>query len=242
MKRTSLIFFAVLPLFLGAGCVSSGKVLVAQKDPIALVSIVSNGDINWEGEDSTDPGRAGPLTNRTLRQNPELTIVTNADELIVTAETLFRNAVNNSGAINLAEKEPVVNSRAYGNARENAVQIFDEMATPPGYRLINFRDKNFPPALAEETGIQRCMFVEFDLTREMASGIGKNGSCRAKVEMKVFVLDARGKKLYEKVHSLSSLDAIKVSNGAYLESELLGLFEPTITELCGEFLSQLMNS
>lgn len=239
MKKTGLIFFVVLAVFLGAGCASSGKVLLAQKEPIALVSIVSNGDVNWTGEEPTIPGRAGPLTQRTLRSDPELTIVTNTGEYVGAAEALFRNAVNNSNLITLADKGTVLASRAYGNARENKYQIYEEMTKPAGYRYIDFRDKAFPAALAEETGIERCMFVEFECTKVMAGGLGKNGNCKAGVKMKVFVLDAQGKKLYEKVRSLSSLDTIRVSNGAYSESELMYLFEATITELCGEFVRQL---
>ena len=239
LKRTgSVLLFALLP-FIAAGCASSAKAVFAQRDPIALVSVTSNGDINWQGEESTNPNTASPLSNRALRTDEDLTLVTSADELINTAEIIIRDKFSFSQQINLAEKETVLLSRAYRNADQNRYQIYDKDVKPEAYEFIDYRDKNFPPALAAETGIQRCMFVEFDFTKVIARGMGKNGNFRANVEMKVFVLDAEGKTLYSKAVSVKSLDTIKVSYRAYSQTGIIELFESTIDDVCDEFLNKL---
>ena len=229
---------ALLPI-IAAGCASSGKAVFAQMEPIALVSVVSNGDINWQGEASTNPNTASPLSNRILRSDEDLALVTSADELINTAEKIIRDKFAVSQQVILAEKEAVLFSRAYRNAGLNKIQAYDKDAKPEAYEFIDRRDKGFPAALAAEIGIQRSMFVEFNFTKVLAKGMKTIGSCRANVEMKVFVLDAAGKTLYSKTFSIKSLDTIKVSYGVYSQTGLLELFESAISDVCDEFLYKL---
>jgi len=244
MKKTGFVFLAAALISLGTGCLSAGKAaLLAQKDPIALVSIVSNQDINWKDEGSTDPNTAGLLQKRALRADTDMAIITGADELINTADGLIREALTNSGVINLAEKETVLNSQAYANARLNRFQVSrsQDILKPNNYRYIDIGDKKFPQALESETGIQRSMFVELNFTKSMATGIGKIGSCRANVDMTVTILDALGKTLYKTTVSVGSSDSIKVSNAVYSQSGMIGLLESAITDACDEFLDNLQN-
>jgi hypothetical protein len=101
MKRVAFILlFAGLACL--AGCVSSGEFILEEKSPIALVSVVSNWDINRKEEESINPRSVTTSTRRTLRADPELAIVSNAEELINTAETLFRDTIAGSKLISLA--------------------------------------------------------------------------------------------------------------------------------------------
>jgi len=239
LKKAGLVLFPAFLLCMVAGCASSGKAVFAQREPIALVSVVSNGDINWKGEASTKPNAASPLSNRALRSGEDMALVTSADELINTAEKIIRDKFSFSQQVNLAEKETVLFSQAYRTAALNKNQVYNKDSKPEAYGFIDYRDKNFPPALASETGIQRSMFVEFKFTTVIARGMGKNGNFRADVEMKVFVLDAGGKTLYSKTVSLKSQDTIKVSYGVYSQTGLMGLFESAIDDACDEFLYRL---
>ena len=239
MKKANFILIAVFLILSGTGCVSSGKAIIEQKDPIALVSVVSNWDINWKGEEPTNPNVFSIIGNRTLQGDPDMTLVSYADELINTAEMLFRNAINASPIMNLAEKEAVLSSRAYREARTNE-PARNTRVKPDGYRFVNSRDRNFPAALASETGIQRVMFIEFDFTKSIFSGIGKiNGECRAEMDMNVLIKDSTGKTLYNKKFSSWSRSTIKVTGGVYSHTGLMELFEEAITNACNDFLSQL---
>ena len=109
---------------LGAGCASSGKAaLLEQREPVALVSVVSNWDINWKGEESVKPTQAGPFARRVLRRDSDMTVVSDADELIETAETLIRNIMPGTGVIHFAEKEKLFLSGAYRDALLNKRHI-----------------------------------------------------------------------------------------------------------------------
>jgi len=239
LKRAAKVLFSALLPLIVAACASSGKAVFAQREPIALVSVTSNGDINWHGEESTNPNAASPLSNRALRTDEDLTLVTSADGLINTAEEIIWEKFSASQQVNLAEKGTVLFSRAYQNAGINKIQLYNKDAKPDAYAFIDRRDKGFPPALAAETGIQRSMFVEFGFTKVLAKGLKMTGSCRANVEMKVFVLDAGGKTLYSKTFSVKSVDTIKVSLGVYSQTGLLELFDSAINDVCDEFLYQL---
>ena len=241
MKRAAFVLLVVSVAFLGAGCVTSSAALTSQRDPIALVSMVSNWDINWKGEDSINPNSTGILSSRALRDDPDMTIVSNADELINTAETLFRSALANSPLINLAEKEAVFSSRAYQEARLNNPQINNNRRKPADYRFVNSRDKIFPAALAGETGIQRSLYVEYNFTKGMTGGFGKNGNFRAELAMSIAILDNKGKTIYRKTFSSWSDSTIRVSGAAYSNSGLMEIFESAITRACQDFLYQLEN-
>ncbi|MDR1804065.1 MAG: hypothetical protein LBQ94_10725 [Treponema sp.] len=235
MKKAILFFTAAIFILSGTGCASSGKAITEQKDPIALVSVISNRDINWKGEGPTNPNGFSLFGNSTLRGDPDMTLVSYADELISTAETLFRNAIDASTLINLADKETALSSRAYQEARANE-PARNLVVKPADYRFVNFRDKNFPAALAGEKSIQRIMFVEFDFTKSMYSGVGKNGECRADVDMNIIVLDSSGKTLYNKTFSSWSRSTIRVTGGVYSQTGILELFEEAINEACAALL------
>jgi hypothetical protein len=143
-----------------------------------------------------------------------------------------------SPLMTLAAKEMVLNSGSYRNAKTNQQQERQKYVKADGYRLVDYRDKNFSNALAGETGIQRSMFVEFNFTKNMTSGFGKNGNCRAEATMTVLVNNEQGKTIYKNSFSSWSISTVKVSSGTYSQSELLELFEPVIKDLCQEFLAQ----
>ena len=244
MKKAGLVFLSACLVYLAAGCASAGKAVAAQKDLIALVSVVSNRDINWQGEDPINPNVIGPLARRALRAGEGLTIVSNTEELINTAEKIFRDTMAEQGLINLADKETVLGSQAYQGAKLNKYQLSQdqnqEKVKAAGYRYIDYRDTDFPAALLAETGIQRCMFVEFNFTKVMASGFGKNGNFRAQMDMNVTIQDVEGKVIFRKIYpSITSTDTIKVSSGVYSQSELINLFNSVISGGCGEFLNDL---
>lgn len=237
MKRTVFILIAAGFVLSGVGCASSGKtVLLAQKDPIALVSVISNEDINWQGEASTNPESLGPLVKRKLRNEPEMAAITKANELINTAEFMLRSAVNASGRFSLAERETVLNSSAYQNAKERKFPN-REMVTPDNFRFVDVRDKNLPAALAAETGLKRFMYVEFNFTKMLFTGISFIGSCRPDVEMNVVIVDAGRKTIYRKAVSSLSTSGTRTVNGVYNQAELLELFHEAIDGVLFDFFS-----
>ena len=240
MKKTGFTLLALSLMLGAASCVSPGRAAVlADFQPIALVSVVSNWDINWHGEEAVNPGFISAGARRSLHENPDLAIVLNAEELINTAENLVRGIMPLSGLIIFAEPESVFLSAAYSEAPLNRRRMNHPYVVPQAYRLIDPRNRNFPAALAEETGIQRSMFVEFNFTKAMRSGIGRSGQAGANVDMRVLIVDAGGRTLFSRTFTALSRGTIGVSSGMYSRSGLIALLEAAISDACYNFLDHL---
>ncbi|MDR3168066.1 MAG: hypothetical protein LBT93_08985, partial [Treponema sp.] len=119
------------------------------------------------------------------------------------------------------------------------IQKNNNLITADGYRLVYYRDKNFPANMAKETGIQGYMFIAFDFTKNMASGIGKSGTFRARLDMAVTIINTEGKTIYSKIFTVSPYDRISVSGGAYYHEELMDLFQIALAEACDQLITDL---
>ena len=240
MKKAGFVLFIAVLILLGTGCATAGRDEFLS-EPIALVAVVSNWDINWKGEEAVNPNLFGAPTRRALRADPDLALKTNADELIVTAERIFRDTVTSmsGGLVMLADRDKVISSRAYQNAEIDSRRMNRQHSIPPDHRLIGPRNRNFPQDFANETGIHRVMFVDFTFTKEMRSGFGKTGQCGVNVEMRVQVLDNGGRRMYQRTFDVRGRGTIGVSGGLYSRSELLTLFESAISDAVFDFLDHL---
>jgi hypothetical protein len=224
------------------GCATAGKAALQGKAPIALVSVISNNDINWEGEKPTHPDEL-LFSKKKLRADPDKTGISSAEDLIVKADEIFIEVMAGSGFVNLADPGTVLLSKAYAGAAEDrniALKLKSgEMVKPSQYRNVFYRDKNFAESLALETGITSTLYLEFNFTKSFAGGIAKTGNCRALVTMTVKLVDSHGKTIYTKEFNAGSDNTIRAVLGVYSESELFKLFESTIEEVCYMFLDDL---
>jgi hypothetical protein len=212
--------------------------------PIAIVSITGNRDINWEGEEETMEKSAADLFRRAVRANRDDTLVikSSADELINTADEIIRQELDAAGAPGPAERDMVLNSRAYLGAEEKNEYQTSGLVTAEGYRFLDYRDKVFPPQFSAETGLGTLLFVEFGFTKAMGNGIGKNGRCRANVVMTLIGLNPQGKVIFRRSYVGSSYNSIEVKAGVYSHPGLMGLFDETIRTVCYNFAEDIMGA
>jgi hypothetical protein len=244
MKKYGLICFILMGLCLCTGCASLLKKDLSSIVPVAVVSVVSNYDINWYGEgpslSSSVADSTGRFIRRTLRRDDTTAVkISKADALIDEADVILRDMTSETGDAIFMEKSDVLAARAYAGAEINKRQENDEeIVKAEGYRFINYRDKAFAADLAAETGAGSAMYVTFEFTKVMASGIGKTGTLRAQVSMGVVIISAAGKTLYNRTHVITSAGKIPVSGGTYQEDELMDLLRSAIFDACDDFLSQ----
>ena len=238
--RKTIFLLTVIILLTASGCASTRKGEIFSEAPIALVSLVSNFDINWKGEEPiSHTTTTGDAIRRMMRADEDWVIFTRADLIIEETEQTIRNLLENSPFITLAPKDQVFGSRSYNEARLNRVQENDEMIMPEGYRLIFHRDNNFFPAFARETGIERTLFITLDLTKAMSSGFAKNGNFRALVDMSVVLKNERGRTIFSRVYSVRSQGQTRTTSGAYSQEELLDLVRSAIYDASSAFLDSL---
>jgi hypothetical protein len=206
--------------------------------------VISNYDINWDGEgpslQRSLATNTGAFVKKALRRNNQETKVriSKADDLINEADLLLRGITADAGIAAFAAKDAVISSRAYAGARINPRQDNEDTVAAEGYRFVYFRDKAFPENLARETGAGSLMFVTFTFTKFMASGVAKNGALRAKVDMNVQIISAAGKNVFNRSFNLTSSEKIPVSGGFYEEPDMMQLFHSAVSDVCYEFIAQ----
>jgi hypothetical protein len=234
MKRLGF-FVAIGGLLILSGCYTLDKTKdFTPYNPVGIVSVVSNYDINWMGEAATVSSPVSNFLRKTVggKTDETLTVISKADTLINDAELSIREIIGGSGAVVFMDKDTVLNAASYLEAPEIRRT---EIAKANGYRFIDYRNKKAAAKIAGETGMQALMFVNFTFTKEMASGVGKNGDFRANVVMNVTVTDKTGKMLYYKNFNTSSRK-MHVSWGKYSHDELMDIFKPAIADACHLFL------
>jgi hypothetical protein len=128
---------------------------------------------------------------------------------------------------------------SYSEEKWEKGQIRRAMIAPDGYKIIDYREKPFAAKLAGETGVQSLMYVTFDITKEMATGIGKNGYFRANVVMQVIMTDIQGKVIYRKNFIAHSSGRAGVSMGSYDHEDLLEIARLAVEDACYIFLNAL---
>ncbi|AEF85730.1 hypothetical protein TREPR_0138 [Treponema primitia ZAS-2] len=230
---------AILAAVLCTGCASLGP----WKDknfsfdvPMGIVAVVSNYNIYWDDEDPTSSDRPGK------NENPEKTKISRADVLIEDAEAILRQTFVDLGVSNIVPKEKILESQAYKNAPLLRAWKNKNTLSATGYRPINYKDKNFAAALAAETEIKAGLYISFDFSKVMASGMGKSGTFRTQVNMKVIIVDERGKIVYNKNRLVISDDKIRVALRVFNQEELLDLFRSTLANACYLFLQEFVST
>jgi hypothetical protein len=235
--RNPIATFAVTLMITGfcAGCAGFGyqrETDLSAHLPLGVVTVLSNYNIYWEDEDPGSSNR--PKKNET----PGKTRISRADILVSDAEAILQQSFADAGITALVPKSAIIGSQAYRNARRRRGWNNKKTVLAEGYEPVNYGDKDFAAALAEETGVKAGLYVIFDFSKAMASGIGKSGTFRAQVYMKVVVVDAAGKILYKRDRFVTSGDRIPVSFRYFNQDELIDLFRSTIANACYLFIHE----
>jgi hypothetical protein len=245
--KNLITFIAAFCVLAGCATIRGGRDL-ASYSPVSIVSVTSNYDINWDGEgpslERSLVTSTGAFVKRALRGGNQETRVriSKADELINEADLILRGIAADSGIAVFTGKDDVISSRAYADAKINPQQDNEDTVAAEGYRFVYFRDKAFPENMARETGAGSVMFVTFSFTKAVASGVARNGTMRAKIDINVRIISAAGKTIFNRSFNLTSSDKIPVSGGYYEEPDLMQLFRSAVSDVCYEFVAQFKST
>lgn len=239
INTLKLVGIAAL-IFLLPGCASSSKGRdFSPYAPMGLAMVASNYDINWVGEVTyNSSGSVSDFIRRSLglKTEKDKVRISRADDLINEADTLLREILTKAEIFRLEDKDRLLNTASYAGVKSVQPPNTPEMIFADAYRFINYRNKDFPGEIARETGIQSILYITFKFSKEMISGIGKSGKCRARVIMTATLVNPAGKIIYNKDFETHSYDKIEVKDGAYSQDELMELFKEPIGEACYRFV------
>jgi hypothetical protein len=240
MQKLGII---VIVICLLTGCATM-KGDLSSYQPTAIVSVMSYGMINWEGEgDSIDGVASDFIRENFFGKRTEGKVTTSsADELIEEAAAIMYDTLSYSGIASIVPPSDVLETPAYFRAETNTRAEAEGNVKPMAYKFINNADQDLAVSLAQEEGIKSTMYLDFTFNKKIANGIGKNGSMVAQVIMRVTLLDETGKKIYFKSHEYWSTNRTEVASGAYNEEELMGLFRETLYDAASDLVNVMSNN
>jgi hypothetical protein len=209
--------------------------------PAALVGISADGDIGWAGEEKKNPGLLGLAINKaaSTEKNKELSaLLSRADGLISDAEGVLLQKLR-ANNFSLVDKDMVLGSAAYKNAKTAPLAGHADLMQPEGYRFINQRDANFVRGFTAETGAKGTLYVYFNFYKTMVNGLGKNGTMTAMVTMNVLLYDSAGKLFFNKAYTGKGKDTIPVVLSVYDYTRFMDLIPAVIDNVCGVFAAEM---
>jgi hypothetical protein len=201
-------------------------------EPTAIVSIMSNKVINWEGEEERVEGVGDSFIRNIIlpKQTANKVTQSTADELIEEAATIMFDSLTLAEIATIVPPADVLETQAYFRAKPNMRVDSGDYVKPMAYKFINNADKDLAINLAQEEGIKSTLYLDFTFNKKLANSFMKSGTMIAQVIMRVTLLDENGKKLYFKSHEYWSPNKIEVVSAAYVEDELMELFREALYE------------
>ena len=244
MKIKNLpLCIAALSLLLFSACASFRTRDFSSHAPLALVTVVSNQDIYWLGENPSsaiDLAVTDFVRDRLgLRRDGATVRISNAGELINEADEILRKVLSEAGVFRLVDKELVINSQSYTSAgSESPRGRTQRLVAARGYRFIEHNDRRFAANLSRELGANSLLFVTFEFNKEMVSGFGNTGTFRARVTMETVMVNASGRRLFRDEITTLGSERIAVRSRAYYQEDLMDMLREAIGEACYRFIWQ----
>jgi hypothetical protein len=238
LAACALAFFAL------SGCVSlSNAGVIRLMSKVALVSVTSNADVEWAGDDEKSGGLGKGLLNIASNKSKATdekvaAVLSRADVLVDEAESVLYKGLANAPSIQFIPKHVLFKSAAYSNARE-IVGANMTMLKPEGYRFIPAGAKELPAALETELGAKGTLYAALDFSKAMKTGLGRSGVMVARVSMTVSCIDPKGKTVFWKNYRAASDDTIPVVVGVYDPFKLNDLMKEAIKKACSSFIADL---
>lgn len=241
--RKILLVTTFISLLL-TGCASTASLKnVDELSPMSIVSVTSNSEIIWYGEKQKKSGLLDSILKKAADDSEEddlAILLSRTKPLLESAEIELVEALNNIDSVSVIDKEVVLNSNAYlnGNIDKNMEKL--QRISPEGYKFVNGKDKKFLKNMNKEIGSSSNLFIDFTFSKKMVTGIGKNGTLGACVEIFVKIVDPKGKVIFNKIYTGRSDDTTAIALGVYNPQSLVDLY-PSALDNALDYLKEEFN-
>ncbi len=166
------------------GCASvADPAVLADMSAVAVVSVVSNADIEWYGERS-NTGLLGNIANVASNQGQKAdaataAVLSRADVLVDLADRALLSALGSTGRV--LGKDAVLATAAYQGAKEAESKGLAVLKAA-GYRFVSVRDAELATTLASEAGADARAQRRAGRDLEIVAPIGLQG-LRAEIKI-----------------------------------------------------------
>lgn len=237
-----IVLVGILLSILLTGCASTASLKNAEElSPMSIVSVTSNSEIIWFGEKQKKSGLLDSILKKVVDESDEddlAVLLSRTKPLLTEAENSLIEALNSVDSVSLVNKEVVLNSNAYLNAKIDKNMEKLEKISPDGYRFVNSKDKKFLKNMNKEIGSSSNVYVDFTFSKKMVTGVGKNGKLGACVEIYVKIVDTKGKIIFQKIYTGISDDSTAIALGVYDPQSLVDLFSSAKSNALDYFMEE----
>ena len=239
MKR---FIFAIVPaITLFYGCAST-KVDLAERSPVAIMTIYSNPSVPWyderTGGESVEDGILSGAVNRLVNKaNPEYE---ERQERINQAGEYFSLRLRNAG-LEVIDPTTAKDNPAYKNAGKTFVDYVANTLPAEGYEAITGTNRKKNKLVCKETGAKSVLYVKFHFQKVYAKeGVHEKGVA-ARLVMSVFGTDENGKKIINKEYKAVSEEYAELVNYSNWDRDQVLSFFPELESIViGQFLSDFV--
>lgn len=241
-KNVCVVPAAVLALCLFFGC-ASAPVVVADKSPAAIISVIGNMLIPWEvenPEDDDDDGNgllSGMVSKLIDGNNPE--ILTAVDRLDYIDDS-FRHIVPELTGCEVLAKDEVLNSEAYGKIRSTFYNSLSSTKRATGYKDLSIIGGKNARLLMQDVGAKSLFILNADFSKRVAKGSKRNGEIAGVVELKIKMLDEKGRETINKVYTSVTDQNVRVTSGDYNKNELVANINGAVDNCIRQFAVEHM--
>jgi hypothetical protein len=236
MKKIMSVGISVIVCLVCIGCATTGSLdkqtVIA---PLGILSVTSNNEITWYGEEQKSEGILG----NALRKAAKEQLNEKPGDLVVMAEGILHDALMGQG-IEVVDTQRIISSDAYTQAKEDSLTKASGILTPDGYRYVAAKNSDLIKDLGVQTGVKSGLYVYFDFSKMISTGVAKNGTAKACVSMNTTLVNSDGKIIFQKSFFKSSADTFTVVAGIYNPESLMKQYPDVIQEICNEFALQIM--
>ena len=243
MKKSILISFLGLSALILSSC-GSTKLAVEEYSPMAVISIIGNSSVPWVKDDPNDPdeseadGLLSNVVNKLIdKDNPEM--VTAIDRLDYADESI-RHLYSEIAGGEVLDKEKVVKSEAYEDLSASYFNLLSATKKATDYKDLTTIGSKNTRILLEKLGAKSAILLNFTFQKELAKGNKWNGNLYGLVNMKVKVLNSRGKQKLLKTYTAKSSQQIKISTHKYKKDELAESLKEPIDSCIRQFVMEFV--
>lgn len=230
-------------LFFICGC-ASNKITIQDYSPMAIFSMSSNVSVGWQndGFNKDENIKTGGVLSDQLnklvdKNNPEH--FTSAQRLLY-ADTAFHEKLYELAGIELIDKETFLSSDTYLDQAASAFAYMESRDFLDGYKRIQSIGRKKARLIMQELGLKGMLRVDFNFEKKLLRGNKWNGEVTAIAEMKVYIINSRGKESRPIVLTQQSPVRIQISNRKYDQQALVDLFPDLIDSLVANFVMKYL--
>lgn len=229
MKKICLL---VIPFLFLLGCATNPVLSVNTEENWAIYSISANKFYRFRDFDENGGVLQNLINEGTYEENPVAYGYTMdfLNYALVDLKSLFLDK-----KIPLISNEIIINSKLYGQLKEDPVLLGDKKITVENLKYFKAKNNKIPYVLGHEIKADKFLCLEFGFYKDVEKGDYSSGDLIPLVCLDAYIYDNAGNLLLKKKLVSEATSSIVLENTFYDERKFYSMFYPMVTQVIKQF-------